>query len=47
MLLRKHDTIGMNYSIEVRPPFLDEEIVEFANNLNTKFKKDSFKNRNL
>lgn len=41
MLLRKHDTIGMNYSIEVRPPFLDEEIVEFANNLNSKFKFDN------
>ena len=40
MLLRKHDAIGMNYSIEVRPLFLDEEIVEFANNLNTKFKFD-------
>ena len=41
MLLRKHDAIGMNYSIEVRPSFLDEEIVEFANNLNAKFKFDN------
>ena len=41
MLLRKHDAIGMNYSIEVRPSFLDEEIVEFANNLDGKFKFDN------
>ena len=32
MLLRKHDTIGMNYSIEVRPQFLDHQIVEMINN---------------
>ena len=38
MLLRKHDTIGMNYSLEIRPPFLDDEIVDFANKLSPEFK---------
>lgn len=38
MLLRKHDAIGMNYSLEIRPPFLDEEIVDFANKLSPELK---------
>ena len=37
MLLRKHDTIGMNYSLEIRT-FLDDEIVDFANKLSPEFK---------
>ena len=32
MLLKKHDSIGMHYSIEVRPQILDDEIVKFINN---------------
>lgn len=32
MLLRKHDNIGMHYSIEVRPQLLDHNLVEFVNN---------------
>ena len=46
MLLRKHDTIGMNYSIEVRPPFLDHQIVDLVNNkisTNLKFSKTESK----
>ena len=28
----------MNYSLEIRPPFLDDEIVDFANKLSPEFK---------
>lgn len=33
MLLRRHDNIGMFYSIEVRPQLLDHNLVEFMNNI--------------
>ena len=47
-LLRKHDVIGMNYSIEVRPSFLDNELVNFINNeVHPNFKFNESKNKIL
>ena len=47
-LLRKHDVIGMNYSIEVRPSFLDNELLNFVNNeVNPNFKFNESKNKIL
>ena len=37
-ILVKSDRISMAHSVEVRPPFLDHRIIEFAANLPTKFK---------
>ena len=52
-MLKKVDLMSMGNSLEVRVPFLDHEVVEFANSLETAFKinkngrkrilKDSFK----
>ena len=33
MLLRKHDVIGMHYSIEVRPQIVDHELVNYVNEI--------------
>ena len=33
MLLRKHDVIGMNYNIEVRPQLMDHDLVKYVNSL--------------
>ena len=37
--IQRHDFIGMHYGLEVRPPYLDHELVELSNNLpiNLKF----------
>ena len=37
-IVMRHDLIGMMFSIESRPIFLDNEIVKFANNLSIKHK---------
>jgi len=37
-VLQRHDFIGMNYSIEVRPMYLDHELVELVNQLPVDFK---------
>ena len=37
-VVMRHDLIGMMFSIESRPIFLDDEIVKFANNLSIKDK---------
>lgn len=37
-LMKRHDTIGMFYSLEVRPPFLDKELVETVNCMPNKLK---------
>ena len=35
---KRHDTIGMNFGLEVRPPFLDHELVSLINSLPAEFK---------
>ena len=37
-LIQRHDMIGMNFGLEVRPPFLDHELVNYINTLPTKYK---------
>ena len=37
-LIQRHDMIGMNFGLEVRPPFLDHELVSYINTLPTKYK---------
>ena len=37
-LIQRHDIIGMAYGLEVRPPFLDHELVQKANSLPLGFK---------
>lgn len=39
-MLKKVDLMSMRHSLEVRTPFLDENVVEFANNLPSNFKSD-------
>lgn len=39
-MLKKVDLMSMRHSLEVRTPFLDENVVEFANNLPTNYKTD-------
>jgi asparagine synthase (glutamine-hydrolysing) len=41
----RHDLIGMLFSIEARPFFLDNDIVDFANNLSSNNKFDKNKNK--
>ena len=36
--MKRHDTIGMFYSLEVRPPFLDKELVDTVNSIPKNFK---------
>lgn len=31
-VIKRHDAIGMFYSLEIRPPFLDQDLVNLANN---------------
>ena len=39
-VIKRHDAIGMFYSLEIRPPFLDQDLVNIANNLPDKLKID-------
>ena len=41
VIIQRHDFIGMNYSLEVRPPFLDHKFVEIINSLPVKNKYNS------
>ena len=41
VIIQRHDFIGMNYSLEVRPPFLDHKFVEIINSLPVKNKFNS------
>ena len=34
-VIKRHDSIGMFYSLEVRSPFLDQKLANFANKLQT------------
>lgn len=45
--LDRLDRIGMMYGIEIRPPYLDRRIINFANNLNDSKKIVKYNNRNL
>lgn len=42
-LIERHDIIGMHNSLEVRPPYLDNKLAWFANNLHPKHKLNSQK----
>jgi len=44
-LIQRHDVIGMFFSLEVRPPYLDHELVEIANNLPKELKFESLKRK--
>ena len=44
-LIKRHDRIGMNYGLEVRPPFLDHKLVEFMNALPVEYKFTSSSNK--
>ena len=44
--LDRLDRIGMMYGIEIRPPYLDRRIVNFANNINDSKKIIKFNNKN-
>jgi len=45
VLIQRHDVIGMHSSVEVRPPFLDHELVEIVNQISTNFKFNLFKRK--
>ncbi len=45
VLVQRHDSIGMNYGLEVRPPFLDHEFVDLVNSLPTHMKFNETKNK--
>ena len=42
--LDRLDRIGMMYGIEVRPPYLDRRLINYANNLNASEKMTKFDN---
>jgi len=42
VVIQRHDFIGMNYSLEVRPPYLDHELVELINSVPTNLKYNLF-----
>ena len=44
-VLQRHDFIGMHYSLEVRPIFLDHELVELINQLPVDFKYNLNENK--
>lgn len=46
-LMKRHDRIGMNCGLEIRPPFLDHKLVEFMNILPIKYKFNSLNNKIL
>ena len=43
--IQRHDFIGMNYNLEVRPPFLDHEFVELSNSLPVNLKYNLYKTK--
>jgi asparagine synthase (glutamine-hydrolysing) len=43
--IQRHDFIGMHYSLEVRPPFLDHEFVEVSNSIPVNLKYNLNKNK--
>ena len=47
VLVQRHDSIGMNYGLEVRPPFLDHEFVDLINSLPTHMKYNESNNKIL
>ena len=47
VLMQRHDFIGMNFGLEVRPPFLDHEFVELVNSLPVSMKFNEYKNKIL
>ena len=44
-LMKSHDAIGMFYSLEIRPPFLDKDLVHAVNNLPIEQKINDFKQK--
>ena len=44
-LVQRHDSIGMFYSLEVRPPFLDHKLVEFINSIPAPLKFNLLENK--
>ena len=45
VLIQRHDFIGMNYGLEVRPPYLDHELVDLCNSLPINLKYNFSKNK--
>ncbi len=45
VLIQRHDLIGMNYGLEVRPPYLDHEFVDLCNSLPVNLKYNFSKNK--